>query len=378
MHVGVAFWGQNEFTQPEGVVATHARSFAQEGRLYYDLKQYPYTVCVYMPIFYGLVAVLYKLGIPLLLCGRLISILAVMGILYLVWKIVLLYTEDKLCAGTGVALAGITQLLMSWGTVGQVDVLAVSLTLASFYQYSRYHVLGEETLDWAAGFALAGLLTKQTVISAPAAIFVLLALQSPKRALRFAGIVGGIGGAIVWGLNAVLQGNFLANTVFGNLNPMALYKSGQHLRYIAAAMSPLLVVIVIGAPRAIETRMRAAFVYFGFAALVLLATAGKVGSDSNYQIETAILATVCSCFSLHSLQFFPLYYRSSKSLITLLLLPLAVYFVQNVRLTIPSLGARIRNEKLFRTQVKELSQHARTGTGFVRRLQLTCALRTRI
>ncbi|MCX6605949.1 MAG: hypothetical protein NTV52_20485, partial [Acidobacteria bacterium] len=49
-HLSVAFWAENELTQPEGIIATQALSFAQDGRLYFDLKDYPYTVCAYMPI----------------------------------------------------------------------------------------------------------------------------------------------------------------------------------------------------------------------------------------------------------------------------------------------------------------------------------------
>lgn len=138
----VALWAHSELTQPEGIIATQTLSFAREGSLYYDLQQYPYTVCAYMPVFYALVAGMYQIGIPVLVGGRLISLLALAGILYLVWKILFLYTREKLCAGTGVALAGMTQLLLGWGMVGQVDMLAAALTLAAFYQYSRPMVSG--------------------------------------------------------------------------------------------------------------------------------------------------------------------------------------------------------------------------------------------
>jgi hypothetical protein len=361
-HASVAFWAQSELTQPEGVVATQTSSFARQGSLYYDLKHYPYTVCAYMPVFYTLVAGMYHVGIPVLLGGRLISLLALVAVLYLVWKLLFLYTEEKLCAGTGVALAGMTQLLLGWGIVGQVDVLAVALTLAAFYQYSRYRVLGEEALDSAAALAVAGLFTKQTVISAPAAILLMLALESPKRALRFGAIVGGAGGVMVLGLNALLDGRFLENTLFANLNPFASYKWKQHFDYMAVALAPLLPVLAVGAKKALGTSMRAVFVYFGIVILVLLGTAGKVGSDSNYQIEMAVLLVLCSCLSLHAVKFFPLFFSASKSWITLLLLPLALYGVQNLRIAGAGLAQRIGREQMFRAQLRELDPYLR-GTG---------------
>ena len=375
-HVSVAFWADNELTPPEGIIATQALSFAQDGRLYFDLKDYPYTVCAYMPIFYGLSGGLYKLGVPAPVGGRSISILALAGIFWLIWKILILYTGETLCAWTGVALAGMTQLLLGWGIVGQSDMLAVALTLGAFYQYSRYRMLGEETLDRAAVFAVVGLFTKQTVVAAPAAILILLALESPKRALRFAGIVGGIGGAMVLGLNALMEGRFLANTVFANLNPFALHKLEQHLGYIWAALSPLLLVVAVGVKKAARTRMAGVFVYLSIAMLVLLATAGKIGSDTNYQIEFAVLLVVCSCLSLHAWDVFPLYFRPSKRMVTLLLLPLALYGAQNMRIAIAALTARIQGEKQFRAQVQELDPYLR-GKGPVLSVDSNPMMRSR-
>ena len=40
-------------------------------------------------------------------------------------------------------LAGSTAVLLNWGTVAQVDTLALLFALAAFYQYSRYEVDGE-------------------------------------------------------------------------------------------------------------------------------------------------------------------------------------------------------------------------------------------
>lgn len=362
LHVGIAFWAQNEFTQPEGIVATQTFSLAQEGNLYYDLKHYPYTVCAYMPSFYILAAGLNRIGLPVLLAGRVLSLAALAAILMLIWRILILYTGDRHCAATGVALAGLTQLLLGWGITGQVDMLAVALTLAAFHEYVRYRVTGADSLDWAAIFAIAGLFTKQTVLAAPAAIFLMLLIESPKRAGRFAMIAAGVGGAAVLGLNALMNGRFLDNTVFANLNPFALYKLNVHFEYMAVALMPLLPVAVLGARRSFRTPMRAAFIYLGFAFAVLMLTAAKVGSDSNYQIETAILLILCACLSLHALDFFPLYLSGSKKWVTLLILPLGLYALQNIRVAATGVLQRIAREQSFRTQVAALNPYL-AGSG---------------
>ncbi len=363
-HVGVAFWAQSEFTQPEGIVATQAFSFAEEGKLYYDLKQYPYTVCAYMPLFYGLLAGLYKLGIPLLLAGRLISILALAGIGSLIWKILLLYTGERLYAWTGLALAGMTQLLLGWGMVGQVDMLATALSIASFYLYARFEVLGEATLDWAALFAIAGLFTKQTVVAAPLAIFILLWLVDWRKALRFGVLVGVVGGGIVLGLNVLMDGRFLLNTVKANLNPFALYKLRLPMEYMLIVLSPLILILVAGLRPSLEMKLKSPFVYLGFASLVFLGTSAKVGADSNYLIETSVLLIVCACCSLRALDLFSLLARGSKSWVTLLILPLAIYGVQNLRVASSGLSNRIEREAKFRVQVEGVRPYL-AGSGRV-------------
>lgn len=352
-HVGVAFWAQSEFTQPEGIVAIQARSLAEEGVLYYDLKQYPYTACAYMPLLYGMVAGMYKLGLPLLLSSRLISILALAGIFYLVWKILLLYTGDPLYAWTGLALAGMTQLLLGWGTVGQVDMLAIALSFTAFYLYARFQVLGEATLDWAALFAIAGLFTKQTSVAAPLAIFILLWRADWRKAIRFGFLVGGFGGGMVLGLNALMDGRFLLNTVKANLNPFALYKLRLPLEYILIVISPLIPILLIGLKPSLGMNLKSPFVYLGFASVVFMGTSAKVGADSNYLIETSVLLIVCACCSLKALDFFSLLAGGGKSWVTLLILPLALYGVQNLRVASSGLSNRIERETKFRTQVEK-------------------------
>lgn len=353
-HFGVAIWSASEFTQPEGIIATQVRSFAQEGTLYYSLQRYPYTVCAYMPIFYGVTAGLVKAGLDPLLSGRVVSLLALVGVLGLLWQLVKLYTGSRLNAWLGVALAGSTQLVVGWGSTGQVDMLAMALSLAAFHQYARYQVEGRESLDWAAAFAVAGLFTKQTFVAAPAAIFVLLLWAAPRRAVRFALLVAGVGGAMVLGVNGLLEGRFLDNTVFANMNPFAWNKLQLPLQYFGIVLAPLGLVALAGAWASFRTPMRAPFVYLIFALSVFLLTAPKVGADSNYLIESAVLLVLCACCSLEALRYFELTAAGSKSWVTLLVLPLALYAVQNLRVAVPGLVKRVEREREFARQVEGL------------------------
>src|ERR1700693_1876029 len=209
-HLGVLLWAENSFTGPQCVVAANTMMLARDGTLYYDLNHYPYTVSAYTPVFYLLQAGLFKLGLPAYTAGRLISFAALLGVFVLVWRLALLYTADRYCAWLATLLAASSALLLSWGTVGQVDSLAVFFALTAFYLYSRYDLLGEKTLLWAAGFAVLAFFTKQTMLACPAAIVVLLWSHRRRTAIQFGAGLAALVTVLALSLNAALDGRFIS------------------------------------------------------------------------------------------------------------------------------------------------------------------------
>jgi hypothetical protein len=358
---GLMLWAQNEFTQPESIVATQSTMFAHDGTLYYDLKHYPYTVCAYMPLFYSLQAAVIKIGVPALTAGRIISFGALAGIFVMAWRLVLFYTGSRYCAWTATLLCASTSILGSWGTVGQVDTLALFFAVTAFYFYARYAIQGEQTLVLASGFVLAALFTKQTMVAAAGAIFLSLLFQRPKTALRFGAGTGAVAVAAILLLNAVMHGRFLDNVLFANLNPFAFEKLGQHVRYMLIALGQLVILAFAGASRTVRGPGRTALIYLALTFSILAVTAPKIGSDSNYQIEPAFVLILCACLALDALDFFPLLFRNSKVWITLLQAPLLLHVVLNLRITAPFLLGRYAKETQFREQVTELRPYFSGG-----------------
>jgi hypothetical protein len=352
-HLGMLLWAENSFTGPECVVAANSMMLAQDGTLYYDLNHYPYTVSAYTPVYYLLQAALFKLGLPAYTAGRLISFAAMLGILALTWRLARLYTGDRYCAWIGTLLAATSALLLSWGTVGQVDTLAELFALAGFYQYSRYALLGEKSLLWAAGFALLAFFTKQTMLACPAAIFVLLWFQRRRTAIQFGAGLTATVAILALSINAALGGRFFSDTVFANLNPYSLDKLFQHLKFALLAAGPLALVAAAGARQSLG-RGRALLVYLGFALAVFGLTAPKIGSDLNYQIESTVLLILCATMALHALDFFPLSFANRRSWITLLQLPLAVFLVVNCRITLQDVIVRFGSEQLARREISKV------------------------
>jgi len=364
-YCGTMLWAENSFSGPESVVAAQAVMLAHDGTLYYDLNQYPYTVCAYMPIFYLLDAGLIKLGLPAFLAGRLISFAALLGLIAMTRLLVLLYTENRTSAWMAAILVASSSLLESWGSVGQVDTLAIFFAVTAFYYYSRFHLRGESTLLAAGIFSALAIFTKQTAVAAPAAIFMLLAFRDRKKALWFGGLLGGGLMLAVPAINAALHGRFLANTVLANVNPFSGAKLLVQLQYAGSVCGGLLVVVIASFGKSIRGRGMAPCVYLGFAVAVFLATAAKIGSDTNYQIELVVLLAVCTAIGLHEAEFFPLYFGKSKSWITLLLLPVTVHVAVGLRVAVNMTIARVMTEKVTQAQMNDLRPHVASTGGLV-------------
>jgi hypothetical protein len=252
-------------------------------------------------------------------------------------------------------------LLLKWGTTAQVDTLALCFALVAFYQFSRYAMLAENRLVWALIFAFLAFFTKQTMLACPAALVILLCVRNRRLGLRFAVCIGAVALGLVLGLNAVLGGRFLADIFWANLNPFAIGKINQHILFLAIGAGQLILLTWVGARRVWSGRGRELLVYLGLAFTVLALTAPKIGSDSNYQMETSVLLVLCACLSLHSLNFFQACFRGSKTWITLLQLPLAVHLILNVRITKDLMLTRIESEQRFRTQVAKLRSYLSDG-----------------
>ncbi len=360
-HFAVLLWAQNCFTGGECVVAAHTLMLLHDGTLYYDFHHYPYTVAPYTPLFYLADAGLQILGLPVYMAGRLISLLAAIGIVVLSWFVTLLYTKDRYSASISVLLCASSTLLLTWGTVGQVDVLAVFWSLAAFYLYSRYEILKESTLFWAGVCAVLAFFTKQTMLACPAAIFLLMLLRRRKTALLFGCACAAVVAVVALALDAVLGGRFLADTVRANLNPYSIGKLQQHLRFTIFEAGPLLIIAMCGARAAIAKCGAALFVYLGLAGGVFLVSAPKVGSDLNYQLEFTIVLILCASAGLHSLDFFRLSFLRSRAAVTLLQAPLGLFLVVNLCATSLVVLKRVVGEQQSREVVAALRDSLADG-----------------
>ncbi|MBI1357662.1 MAG: hypothetical protein GC160_25250 [Acidobacteria bacterium] len=355
-HIAVALWAQYSLTQVEPIIGIQAGGLAAGRGLYLELDRYPFTVSPYGPIFYGLSALAQRCGVAALLGGRLVSIAALLGTLWLFWRILCAWGVGELERRTGLALLACSGAFGIWGVVAQSDGLALFFSVAALERFAAY----ERQRRWAplvaAGLCIAlAIFTKQSFLAAGAAVTVSLLLKEPRRGLAFAGALAAFGPAVVAVLNAVTDGGYLANAVLANLNPFAWSKLYDHLRYFALASGGLALVAAAGLARRGTFRLPLQL-YVAFSLAIWLLTSPKVGSDLNYQIEPTLALCLAAAVSLDRLRFFELLARSDPGWVTLLQIPLLLHLVLNTGVAVQSGMNRAVREQLAQHENMALAE----------------------
>jgi 4-amino-4-deoxy-L-arabinose transferase-like glycosyltransferase len=336
------------------MVALHSNMLARGEGLYYDLNRYPFTVSPYGPIFYGLSALLHKMGAPLYQGARGISFAALVAALWCGWRILGLLVIDRYARIAGVLLAASTATLVFWGTSGQVDMLAFSLSLAAFLQFLRWREQRVAWLLFASGILVVlSVFTKQTALAGGVTIALCLLTEDRKRAAVWITVVAIAGASIAVALNAVTHGHYIANAIWANLNPFSAGKLLLQARYLALTSGGLILIAIAGAKQA-NRRTAPLYLYTLLAAGVWLATAPKIGSDLNYEIEMTLLCGLCVACALDALGFFSKVIVGDKTWVTLLQIPLALHIILNLTVTARNLAERVVLEPEKRAEIAAL------------------------
>lgn len=270
-------------------------------RLYADPSAPPYAVVNYPPVYHLLAALL---AMPLgdtLLAGRLVSLAATLGSAAALWRLAAplrpSLTRSPFIARGLVALAFLgLPIVREWAAVMRVDMLGVCLGLWGLALVRRG--VGRRAIMWAALPLAFSLLTKPSLVAAPAAALVWLLFRDWRSALRL-GLALALGGGLFAALVQAASGGWFAIHVFAaNANPWQRDLAYTFWRDQLLILWPLLAAGVAGFLRQSDTtadrrpptqREGGAdallpLYYTLFGAIVAFGV-GKVGAYANYFLE---------------------------------------------------------------------------------------------
>ena len=198
-------------------------------QMYGKITQPPFIVFEYPPVYHLLVRGIATLGIDPLAAGRGISLAATIAIMILAGSIT--FTAIQEVASTKVRLLGsmVTGLMVltyrpieEWAVLMRVDMLAVSFSMAGVY-LSTLSGRRNITLYSSIILFVTAVYTKQTELSAPIAVLLVVAiinLRSALKALGFSVIVG-VAGFVL--LIRATHGGFFRHIIEYNLHNRFLF-----------------------------------------------------------------------------------------------------------------------------------------------------------
>jgi hypothetical protein len=213
-----------ELDYGEGVVWQQMRLITT-GRAFGAFSDFPAIANNYPPVFHLLIwSLTNATGADPLAAGRAISLAAVVMAACLTGTLMyrLGVAESGRTAARAGALVGALLLFSTtpiafWTPVMRVDMLALAISLGGIYLTFRALERPEFIYLAAIAFVLA-VYTKQTMLAAPAACFIVIGLRSPRTAIN--GIVACLvlGGASLAGLCWATDGGFARHIFGANIN----------------------------------------------------------------------------------------------------------------------------------------------------------------
>ena len=309
-----------EIDYGEGIVWQQAALFGT-GRLYAPVREFPFLVFHYPPVYYALVRLAAPAFADLLEAGRAVSAGATITLVILLAGCVWVAAGPGACRwrAWAASCAGLTALctanFWSWGLLMRVDMVAIAL---SFGGLVVAHQARGRTAAWLMALTLcaAAVFTKQVQVSAGCAVCCLALLQRLRPALACIGLVLLASLMAFIALQAATSGGFYQHIVAFNVNPL----SWRYFGGVLSIESRDALVLGVGLAAAVwlargmgpmstlPARIRAqpptasrflALIHYVLCACTLLTTL-KEGSNANYFIE--FMAAGCVLAGLAGLE----------------------------------------------------------------------------
>jgi hypothetical protein len=286
----------------EGYVLNDAVRLSRGEPLYVDLQQFPMVRSPYPPLFPLLWSAVLPLSGVGLWPGRLLALLATVGLVVLVgwnaWRV----RSGVLPVFASAGLVIASPFVYAWGAFARVDTLA--LLFAAGAVLSAHWLPARRGLTLAALLTLAAIWTKQTTLTAAIAIASAYLLRDIRAGVLFCLLVLIPSAMLLSALEYSTNGEFARHVLVGNAaNPVSVPRATIFVVTLLAVHLPAFAGGMWWLTRALRGVPSPVASYLAVSLLGAL-SAGNEGSSVNYLLEPVMAVALAVPFAWRALGMF--------------------------------------------------------------------------
>lgn len=286
-----AIYNDIQLDYSEGVVLNSAYILNKGETLYRQVNDYPFFVCLYSPNFIWLNSLFINDSFSLA-SGRLISILSLMIILIIIFKLVYIESKNAYLSFTASLLCIYFYPIFFWTPLYRNDLFGIAFSLLGLWFIIRYkgNVQFLSIL-----FFLIALYTKQTLIAAPIAGYFYLFLRNRKNAILSISSTAILGCIIFLIINFLTENGFYYNILIHNKRDLQWERFfiswKQYVIYFYPVFISLSMLYII---KNITNVGKSPFTLYLITSFTITILTGGLGADLNFFIEAFIAISITS------------------------------------------------------------------------------------
>ncbi|NQY75030.1 MAG: glycosyltransferase family 39 protein [Candidatus Margulisbacteria bacterium] len=269
----------------EDVLLEQARLFSEGSFPYTPLSQYPLTVGLYMPFFSLLSAIGIKIWGVSFMAGRIVTVISTIGISTCMFFLLKIINNSRVSWAGWIAggLFLLSPIVMMWSQIARVDMLGLLWTALGLLWFIRTYPKGKWMVSII--FFLLAFYTKQSYLSAPAAITCYLAFVNRRHMIYFfLAFSGGLLG--IFGLlNVLTDGQFYFHMITANQNTMDFHYYLSLLKKLFLQHKSIMILCPLTVALCIKKKAYRLWIIYLSISFLAATSIAKHGSNLNYFLE---------------------------------------------------------------------------------------------
>ena len=300
----------------------HIRSIISGESIYRSINDYPFIVVNYPPVYLYLCAGLTKLTGLSFLGGRLITFLASIFVVLLIYEITK-RESDKEVAFISALLFIASSYIYKNNPLMRVDMLGLLFSLLGMYIFIK--IDAHNNTFYSIPLFILSLYTKPVFFSAPVAVVIWLIIKDKKRGFKFILLSIISYGIIFFILNHLTKGEFFRHNFLYNLNTFIFVQAMKHYVWFLQNHSILFFFSVIFIIDSLIKRELSVFSVYFIVSAIAAFSVGKIGANTNYFFELIAISCVLTGLCIEKLKGYNQKKMNNLLIYTLLFIQLLLF-----------------------------------------------------